>query len=236
MTRLAVVSMLAGMESSENEKLRADNTAMAEENANQAEQLRKLTESRDAARDERDAAIAEVKHLRSQLVAQRDESLVRDRRVALAVAEFGASLERHAARQSQLEREHEDLISTYALLVQDRDQTKARLLAVEQSRASGGPYRSADDEAKLARVDELWHENEKLAARLNHSESEQSRIRSYSYRQDELLLKLRRATRSLTHRVGVLRRKVAEDPQFRDVFFGDIDQAVIDAIDAAEAT
>ncbi len=182
----------------------------------------------------------EMEQLRAVLKAARETAgdlrtrlAEHDRLTGIAVAEFGAQVERF--KREAKERDEARLHQTGVLNSVKNDNADLRA-ALEKLRGQNpAGYREQDLQT---RFDLLWQENETLARKIVDAnvarDQEQERARRME-RMEQQLVGLRRAANALAREVGAFRQRLLwEDEKFRDLYTREVDKAVEAVLIAAQ--
>jgi len=241
LTRLRVVSKLAAMNINEAEeevdRLRAQVVSMDERIAHQTGASQRAAFLLQAARDEREEALTELKRAKDMTSDLRMTLAERDRLTASAVAEFGSLV----AIKNGLSNDNDDLRRDSERLRSEVERLRAEVRRLGDFPAEDGPYRTGVVEEVRACNDRLNRENEALAHKVVDANEARDRAQNETARLTERWTKLgtrlagmRRATNALAREVGVLRHKIAQDDNFHGLWLGGVDRAIAEALAASQ--
>jgi chromosome segregation ATPase len=253
LTQLAAVSKLAAMPKEDGtrddgpyraaeprdevDRLRAEVASLEERNANQVKAMNHGATLLQAAREERNAAIADLTIAREHIRTLQGQFAEENRRIAIALAEFGAQIERFRREAKENEETRLHLTSSLSSERSANEHLRASLEKIRVQSLAG--YRDA---ALQERFDALWKENETLANKVVNEREDRVRAQNETARLTERwnrlgvqLKTLRSAVNAMAREVGVLRQKIAQDDHFHGLYLGDVDRAIEEALKAAAA-
>jgi DNA repair exonuclease SbcCD ATPase subunit len=245
-SKLAVMNINEAEE--EVDRLRAQVVSMDERIAHQTGASQRAAFLLQAARDEREEALTELKRAKDMASDLRMTLAERDRLTAVAVAEFGRDLgvyrELISAKEEEIERLRRLRQTDYDArcdLAGEVERLRAEVRRLGDFPAEGGPYRTGVVEEVRACNDRLNRENEALAHKVVDANEARDRAQNETARLTERWTKLgtrlagmRRATNALAREVGVLRHKIAQDDNFHGLWLGGVDRAIAEALAASQ--
>lgn len=217
------------MTDEERDRLRTEIVSLEERNAHQVRALNHGASLLQAAREERDEVLRELKAARETAGDLRTRLAEHDRLVGIAVAEFGAQVERF--KREAKERDEARLHQTAVLNSVKNDNADLRA-ALEKLRGQNpAGYREQDLQT---RFDLLWQENETLAHKIVDAHVARDEAQGRARRMEPQLAGLRRAANALAREVGAFRQRLWEDEKFRDLYTREVDKAVEAVLIAAQ--
>jgi hypothetical protein len=212
-----------------------DVAALRAKNFSQAAQIERLLHSQGVARQERDEALAELKHVREELQATIQARTLEDRNITIAVAEMGASNEkiREALRTTNMKLE-----ATYRALEGEREAVGRLQTEIGRLRcvaAGGDPYRTVHAEVVKdlsAEVERLMSLERSAAGAAIATARDNTQLRGH-------VIQLQRALNALAREAGAFKQQVEGLREFvhfvgLDLHFDRITQAISSALATAE--
>lgn len=219
------------------DRLRGEILTMHEERERQRLAMSHEATLLQAAREERNAAIADLTIAREHVRTLQGQFAEESRRIAIAVAEFGAQVERFKREAKERDETRLHLTACLSSEKNANEDLRSKLEKLRIQNLAG--YRGADLQE---RFDALWKENETLANKVvdanvarDRAQSETARLTERWNRLGVQLKDLRSAVNAMARVVGALRQKIAQDDNFHGLYLGDVDRAIEEALKAAAA-